>query len=306
MKKISIFFLFLLLFIMYSPLSSHAELLNPNQEETIIRLMERSNINALSVIGVIVMIDGLPNKKELSAELMEELTSDFVRLKDYKFNIVVRSKDDIKRILDEFKFQLSDLVNPSSAKQIGKFLGVDAIVMGKLQKNGLYIQIIQVTNGRIIWSDKVGNGKLAVDAIERSTKNIKDFLVGTWYENGRLDSTHFSIRKKRNQIEVYNFYLVKRYTMGWEPWESDLNVMKFVFEDGELRWSVFIPEKTIERIYPLPFGLKKTQTSTDAAETLLFKVSIDGYDMEDNILWVQSKENGYRWMNYGYFEKSVW
>jgi len=291
---------------MYSPLSSHAELLNPNQEETIIRLMERSNINALSVIGVIVMIDGLPNKKELSAELMEELTSDFVRLKDYKFNIVVRSKDDIKRILDEFKFQLSDLVNPSSAKQIGKFLGVDAIVMGKLQKNGLYIQIIQVTNGRIIWSDKVGNGKLAVDAIERSTKNIKDFLVGTWYENGRLDSTHFSIRKKRNQIEVYNFYLVKRYTMGWEPWESDLNVMKFVFEDGELRWSVFIPEKTIERIYPLPFGLKKTQTSTDAAETLLFKVSIDGYDMEDNILWVQSKENGYRWMNYGYFEKSVW
>lgn len=49
-----------------------------------------------------------------------------------RFQLVTRDINDIKRALDELKFQQSGLVDPSTAARVGKFLGAEYIVLASV------------------------------------------------------------------------------------------------------------------------------------------------------------------------------
>jgi len=58
----------------------------------------------------------------------ERITTELVKIKKLK---VVERKE-IEKVFSELKFQLSGAINPDSAKEIGKMLGVDLVILGTL------------------------------------------------------------------------------------------------------------------------------------------------------------------------------
>lgn len=55
----------------------------------------------------------------------------FVNLNNNKYDIIIRSSSELDKILNELKFQMSDLVNQKNVKQLGKLLDVDALCLAR-------------------------------------------------------------------------------------------------------------------------------------------------------------------------------
>ena len=64
----------------------------------------------------------------------------------------------LKKIMDEHKFTASGLVDPETAKQLGKFAGVDAMIFGKTilvgENVSVTVQIISTETGMVITGGK--------------------------------------------------------------------------------------------------------------------------------------------------------
>jgi len=99
--------------------------------------------------------------EELSIELMNNVK---------KFEIIDRNH--LKSIMKEHKFALSGLVDPKTIKEIGKIVGVDAIITGSVIPFGDNIKVtckvIATDTARVISAGKINIAK---------TKAIDDLLV---------------------------------------------------------------------------------------------------------------------------------
>lgn len=98
--------------------------------------------NQYTRIAVIEFSDLKGNITELGKFIAEELTTRLFLTK--KFEVVEREL--LNKVLKEHKLNLSGLVDPASAKELGKILGVSAIVSGTITDLGKTVKI----NSRLI------------------------------------------------------------------------------------------------------------------------------------------------------------
>jgi len=81
-------------------------------------------------------LDGKP--VELGKYIAEQMNVDFV-LTNRSFSVLDRAN--LKSILDEHKLTATGLVDPDSAKKLGQFAGVDALILGTIITRGQNINI---------------------------------------------------------------------------------------------------------------------------------------------------------------------
>ena len=125
----------------------------------------------------------------------ERITTELVKSK--KFKVIERKE--IEKVFEELKLQRSGAINPDSAKEIGKMLGADWVVVGTLTELPdkhleLNTRLVSVESGEII---NAANARLKKDwleqykkmlneqnkAIEKNTKDAKAF-----YERGVINT----------------------------------------------------------------------------------------------------------------------
>lgn len=105
-----------------------------------------------------------------------------------RFTMVTRNAEDIKRALDEMKFQQSGLVDPNTAVQVGKFLGAQYIVMASItgltsnsKGGGRYVghvslRVVEVETAAIALAGRgTGTGD---DNYETLEKTVMDAMEG--------------------------------------------------------------------------------------------------------------------------------
>ena len=105
-----------------------------------------------------------------------------------RFTMLTRDINEIKRVLDEMKFQQSGLVDPSTAARVGKILGADYIVLASvtgLTSNSkgegrlvghVSIRVVEVETAVIALSGR-GTGK-GDDTYETLEKTVEDAMEG--------------------------------------------------------------------------------------------------------------------------------
>lgn len=139
-------------------------------------------IKSMKKIAVVPFeMDKVNYGKEFSEEFALQL------LKNVKIELIERDQKDLNKIMEEFKIRTSGIIDESSAAQMGKILGVDAIVIGKgtplkLDKKNTdktidtaLIKIIKVETGSILVTARKSSG------IEWDTSSILKYGLGFGY-----------------------------------------------------------------------------------------------------------------------------
>ena len=106
-------------------------------------------------VTVLDFTDLQGSSSELGKYIAEQLTVDFVMTKR-DFSVLDRAN--LKRILAEHKLTASGLVDPENAKQLGKFAGVDALIIGNIIPVGtninLTVKIITTETAEVVGGAK--------------------------------------------------------------------------------------------------------------------------------------------------------
>src|ERR1035438_1809081 len=89
--------------------------------------------NGSKKITVLDFTDLQGGSSELGKYIAEQLTVDFVMTKR---DFAVLDRANLKSILAEHKLTATGLVDPENAKQLGKFAGVDALIIGTIIPKG--------------------------------------------------------------------------------------------------------------------------------------------------------------------------
>ena len=108
---------------------------------------------------------------ELGRFIAEELSINLAR-SEKQFEVIDRTH--LKSLLEEHKFNMSGLVDPQTAKKIGKIAGVDAIVTGKLTPFGDNVRVsctvISTATAKTLAAGKTSIAK---------TRTIEQLLAGS-------------------------------------------------------------------------------------------------------------------------------
>lgn len=118
--------------------------------------------------------------ENLGKILTEGLTTSIA--KSEAFKIIERTQ--LEKVLLEIQLTQSGIIDTSNAKQIGKMVGADAIVIGSVSKIGddmrLDARIIDVESG-IILSAATSEGPFSIKSINLMTDSIVKDLIGKFY-----------------------------------------------------------------------------------------------------------------------------
>lgn len=115
-------------------------------------------------IAIIEFSDLDGNVTQFGQFLAEELITRLFTSK--KFEVIERQL--LNKVLEEHKLSLSGLVDPSSARELGRLLGVDAIVSGTITDLGTSLKI----NARLISTETGEVFAVAATEIEKDEKVI--------------------------------------------------------------------------------------------------------------------------------------
>ena len=111
----------------------------------------------------------------------EVLTTSFVKSEAFK----IIEREQLQKILKEFELTQSGIIDTSNAKQIGKMVGADAIVIGSVTKIGndmrLDARIIDVESGIILTAEK-SEGETDIKSIGIMAESIVAKLVNRFYK----------------------------------------------------------------------------------------------------------------------------
>jgi len=106
-------------------------------------------------ITVLDFTDLQGGSSELGKYIAEQLTVDFVMTKR-DFSVLDRAN--LKSILAEHKLTATGLVDPENAKQLGKFAGVDALIIGNIVPMGgnitLTVKVITTETAEVVGAAK--------------------------------------------------------------------------------------------------------------------------------------------------------
>ena len=122
--------------------------------------------NGNKKVTVLDFTDLEGNSSELGKYIADQVTVDFVMTKR-DFSVLDRANR--KKIMEEHKLNASGLVNPETAKQLGMFSGVDALIIGTITPVGKNINVaVKVITTET--SEVVGGAKAKFEADETVQK----------------------------------------------------------------------------------------------------------------------------------------
>ena len=130
-----------------SAVSYAASELDNRLDELTQQITQKMGEKSKKKIAVVEFSDLNGNVTDFGKYLSEELITRLVN--SGKFEDVIERKL-LAKIINEHKLSLTDIVDPSSAKQLGKILGVDAIVSGTVSDLGSNLKV----NARLIGTEK--------------------------------------------------------------------------------------------------------------------------------------------------------
>lgn len=111
--------------------------------------------NGNKKVTVLDFTDLQGGSSELGKYIAEQLTVDFVMSKR---DFTVLDRANLKSILAEHKLTATGLVDPENAKQLGKFAGVDALIIGNIIPIGsnttLTVKIITTETAEVVGAAK--------------------------------------------------------------------------------------------------------------------------------------------------------
>jgi len=121
-----------------------------------------------------VAVTDFPNLQEITCDLgrffAERLTTTLAQNRG--FSVVERRR--LNQVLGELKFSMSDLVDPAKAKQLGRMVGVEAIIVGTVSDLGNQVDL----DARLIDIERNSTLQSATTTIPR------DQVVGQMLERG--------------------------------------------------------------------------------------------------------------------------
>jgi TolB-like protein len=102
-----------------------------------------------------VAVTDFPDLEEVTSNLgrfIPERLTTRLSAQPQKFRVIERRR--LNKVLGELRFSMSDLIDPNKAKQLGKMLGVEAIVVGTVSDLGNVVEvdarIIEVETNNIL------------------------------------------------------------------------------------------------------------------------------------------------------------
>ncbi len=118
-------------------------------------LAAKIKANGNKKVTVLDFTDLQGGSSELGKYIAEQLTVDFVMTKR---DFAVLDRANLKSILAEHKLTATGLVDPDNAKQLGKFAGVDALVIGNIIPIGcninLTVKVITTETAEVVGAAK--------------------------------------------------------------------------------------------------------------------------------------------------------
>lgn len=171
MKKIHFtLFPIMLLFLIAVASAAAYEVEIEHLADSISKQMAKAGRKQVQRIAVVDFTDLQGNITELGRFIAEELSVNLARSEKH-FEIIDRTH--LKSLIEEHKFSMSGLVDPQTARQLGKIAGVDAIVTGKLTPFGDNVRVsctvIATSTAKTIAAGKTSIAK---------TRTIEQLLAG--------------------------------------------------------------------------------------------------------------------------------
>jgi len=134
----------------------------------------------------------------------------------------IADRSNMDRILAEMQFQMSDWANPTKIKQVGKMVGADYLVTGKLDMLGnnfqVIVQMLDIETARAINSSRISLRNL--EEFDTKVKQFADdfiqklpaenILTGTWV--AEVIHSHTTDRNSINRRTV-NSDIIDTYTI---------------------------------------------------------------------------------------------
>jgi TolB-like protein len=165
----TLFSIILLLLIQWTSAAAY-EMEIENLSNTIAKQISKSSRKHLQRVAVVDFTDLQGNVTELGRFIAEELSINLAR-SEKQFEVIDRTH--LKSLLEEHKFNMSGLVDPQTAKKLGKIAGVDAIVTGKLTPFGDNVRVsctvISTATAKTLAAGKTSIAK---------TRTIEQLLAG--------------------------------------------------------------------------------------------------------------------------------
>ncbi|MHA1747722.1 MAG: FlgO family outer membrane protein [Promethearchaeota archaeon] len=161
------------------PIVQEKKYINPdNSLDSQLENLTKQIVNSMTEgskkkVAVIEFSDLEGNVSKFGKYLSEELITRLFITK--KFEVIERRL--LNKVLDEQKLSVSDLIDPNSIKELGKILGVDAIVSGTVTDLGTSLKI----NARIISSETGSVFAVAAAEIKKdeTVKKLMSQVVST-------------------------------------------------------------------------------------------------------------------------------
>jgi hypothetical protein len=126
------------LFVVLSSLLAHAQDLDTALSKLTDDLAAKIKAGGCKKVTVLDFTDLQGGSSELGRYIAEQLNVDLVMT---KHDFAVLDRANLKSILAEHKLTATGLVDPENAKQLGKFAGVDALIIGNITPYGKHIKL---------------------------------------------------------------------------------------------------------------------------------------------------------------------
>ncbi|MGK0289219.1 MAG: sulfatase activating formylglycine-generating enzyme [bacterium] len=121
-------------------------------------------------------------------------------VKGRRFRVIDRSK--LQRILQEQQYNLSDLIPANKYKELGKLLGVDLFIYGRVYEKTLILKAIDVEKSVIVWAEKFSLKDNSTQSQSREDILLNQ-LSGKIVESLRKDISRLKTNRI-NQIGLWN------------------------------------------------------------------------------------------------------
>ena len=114
-------------------------------------------MKVVSTWGSSLAVLGVRDMTEVMQESQTDLLVSFLENAFVNYgNVTVVDRQNLEKIMEEYKYQTSALVDEQTAVEIGKLSGADAIAIGNLSRLSdtyyLHLKVINVQSGAIIGS----------------------------------------------------------------------------------------------------------------------------------------------------------
>lgn len=169
------FFLVFVFFIFLFIGSSNYTLAYENEITNISSILSKAIVQAgKNTIAVVDFTDLQGNVTELGRFLAEELSVSLATSEEERFDVVDRTH--LRSILQEHKLALTGVIDPSSARQLGKIAGVDALVTATITPFGdnvrLSVKILDTLTAKILGSisSNIAKTKAIEELLSREVK----------------------------------------------------------------------------------------------------------------------------------------